>query len=286
MRKGPRSVSLTLLVVFVISVALGQNDQRLTFKFKKVQVPNSQATVVFGTNNHGAMVGYYRSTDGAEHGFLLQGGNVTNVDDPNGVKTYCNNLNSNGTIVGNYYDSSNVVHSFEYQGGQFTEVGPAGFPSIAQGINDQGEFVGGYVSNGVTHGYLWNGTEYVTLDVPSARQSFAVDINDRGKILLQWVDSNGNYEGALYNGKKYKTLNVPGASQSFPNALDSAGDVVFSWADSAGNYHGALLQGQSFFTFDDPQAQGATYGWGINSHSVVVGAYFDRSSTWGFRATY
>jgi len=286
MLKRSTSSLLIVLVLFPIFLATAQNDKKLTLTFKTVSVPNSKATVVFGTNNHGAMVGYYRSKDGKEHGFLLQGGNVTNIDDPNGVKSYCNGLNASGTIVGNYYDSSNVVHSFEYQNGQFTDVGPAGFPSIAQGINDQGEFVGGYVSNGVTHGYLWNGTEYVTLDVPGASQSFAVDINDRDKIVLQWVDSNGNYEGALYNGKKYTTINVPGAAQSLPNALDRAGDVVFSWADSSGKFHGALLQGKNFSTFDDPKAKGATYGWGINDHHVIVGAYCDGRSTWGFKAKY
>ena len=286
MQKRSRSVFLIVLVLFVISVAMGQDDKKLTFKFKKVAVPDSQATIIFGANNRGAMVGYYRSTDGAEHGFLLQGGNVTTIDDPNGVKTYCNKLNSSGTIVGNYYDSSYVVHSFEYQNGQFTDVGPVGFPSIAQGINDQGQFVGGYVRDGVTHGFLWNGTEYVTLDVPGASQSFAVDINDRGKIVLDWIDSSGNYEGAIYNGKKYRTINVPGATQSFPNSLDSAGDVVFSWEDSSSHFHGALLQGKNFSTFDDPKAQGDTYGWGINNHSVIVGAYFDGSSTWGFKARY
>lgn len=286
MLKRTTSSLLIVLVLFPASLATGQNDKKLTLKFRTVAVPNSQATVVFGTNNHGAMVGYYRSKDATEHGFLLQGGNVTTIDDPNGVKTYCNSVNSKGTIVGNYYDASNVVHSFEYQSGQFTDVGPAGFPSIAQGINDQGEFVGGYVSNGITHGYLWNGTEYVTLDVPDASQSSAVDINNRGRIVLDWVDPSGNYEGAIYNGKKYRTINVPGAAQSFPNALDSAGDVVFSWADSSGNLHGALLQGKNFSTFDDPKAQGDTYGWGINDHNVIVGAYFNGHTTWGFKAEY
>lgn len=287
MPKGCASSLLIILVLFPISLATGQNDKNLTLKFKKVSVPNSQATVVFGTNNDGTMVGYYIAQDGTEHGLLLQHRNVTNIDDPQGANgTYCNNLNSQGTIVGYYYDSSNVVHSFEYQNGQFTDVGPAGFPSIAQGINDQGEFVGGYISNGVTHGYLWNGAEYVTLDVPGASESFAADINNRGKIVLDWIDSSGNYEGAIYNGEKYRTINVPGATQSWPNALDRAGDVVFSWADSSGKFHGALLQGKDFSTFDDPKAKGATYGWGINDHSVIVGAYFDGSSTWGFKAKY
>ena len=286
MQKRSRSVFLIVLVLFVISVAAGQDDKKLTFNFKKVQVPNSQATVIFGTNNRGAMVGYYIASDGTEHGLLLQGENVTNIDDPQGVNgSYCNNLNYMGTIVGYYYDSNNNVHGFEYQGGNFTDVGPAGFPSIAAGINAQGEIVGGY-TNGVTHGYLWNGSEYVTLDVPGASQTFAADINNRGRIVLDWIDSSGNYEGAIYNGKKYRTINVPGAVQSFPNALDSTGDVVFSWEDSSSQFHGALLQGKTFYTFDDPEAQGATYGSGINNHQVIVGYYSDGSAFWGFKARY
>jgi uncharacterized membrane protein len=286
MLKRSTTSLLIVLVLFEISLATGQSD-KFKLRFKTVSVPNSQATSISGINDHGAMVGYYIAQDGTEHGLLLQGESVTNIDDPKGVNgTYCNNLNSQGTIVGYYYDSGNAVHSFEYQGGNFTDVGPAGYPSIAQGINAQGKFVGGYVSNGATHGYLWNGVEYVTLDVPGASQSFAVDINNRGRIVLDWVDSGGNYEGAIYNGKKYRTINVPGAVQSIPNALDNAGAVVFSWEDSSGNFHGALLQGKNFHTFDDPKAQGATYGNGIDDHGVIVGSYFDGGSTWGFKAKY
>jgi uncharacterized membrane protein len=210
-------------------MAMAQNSERFTLRFKRVSVPNSQATVISGINNSGAMVGYYIAHDGTEHGLLLQGKNVTNIDHPLGVNgTYCNNLNSEGTIVGYYYDSSNSVHGFEYQAGNFADVGPPGSPSIAAGIDDEGECVGGYTSSGVTHGYLWNGEKYLTLDVRGASQTFAADINNHGWIILDWIDSRSNYEGALYNGQKYATINVPGASQSIPNDLNNAGDAVFS----------------------------------------------------------
>ena len=287
MRKRSRSVLLLALALAIVALAMAQQSERLSLRFRKISVPNSQATFISGINNQDAMVGYYIAHDGTEHGLLLADEKVTNIDHPNGVNgTYCSNLNSDGTIVGNYYDSSNTAHGFEYQGGNFTDVGPAGFPSIAAGINDKGEFVGGYTSSGIIHGYLWNGKKYLTLDVPGASQTFAADINSHGQIVLDWVDSSGNNEGALYHRMKYTTLDVPGAVQSIPNDLDNAGDVVFSWADSNGNFHGALLLGKNFSMFDDPKAQGATYGSGINDHEVIVGSYFDGSTTWGFKARY
>lgn len=126
----------------------------------------------------------------------------------------------------------------------------------------------------------------MTLDVPGASQTFAADINNHGWIILDWIDSRSNYDGALYNGQKYTTINVPGASQSIPNGLNNAGDAVFSWADSSGNFRGALLLCHTFYEFDDPEAPGAAYGSGINDHEVIVGSYFDGSTTWGFQATH
>jgi probable HAF family extracellular repeat protein len=286
MQLHARCLSASIVTIAFCCVA-AQTTATFTLKFSGVLAPGAKTTAIFGINNSGAMVGYYVTPDGTEHGLLLRGKSVTNIDHPQGVgRTFCNNLNSKGTIVGYYYDSTDTVHGFLYRDGVFTAVGPSGAPSVAAGINDLGEIVGGYNSNGVAQGFKWNGKNYTTVNVPGAVQTFAADINNSGEITFDWIDSGGNYQGALLNGNKYTTLQVPGAVQSIPNDIDSAGDVIFSWVDSSSQYHGAVMIGGTFHEFNEPDANGATYGSGINDQQSIVGEYVKNNRTESFKATY
>jgi probable HAF family extracellular repeat protein len=60
----------------------------------------------------------------------------------------------------------------------------------AQGINDQGQIVGFYVdSSGATHGFLYSGGAYTTLDDPlGTGGTFAQGINDQGQIVGSYID--------------------------------------------------------------------------------------------------
>jgi hypothetical protein len=282
----PRPTILLSTAIFLLCLT-AQSTDTFTFKFTGVSVPGAKSTTIFGVNNHNAMVGYYVEPDNTEHGLFFQGASVTNIDHPGGIgRTFCNNINSNGTIVGYYYDSADVVHGFLYRDSTFTAVGPAGAPSIAAGINDLGEIVGGYNSSGVAHGFKWNGKTYTTLDVPGAAQTFAADINNSGQITFDWIDSNGNYQGAVRTNQKYAKLKVPGAAQSIPNDIDTAGDIVFTWIDSSAQYHGAVLIDGTYYKFDDPNATGGTYGSGINDNQLIVGTYVKNNQTQSFKATY
>ncbi|HEX8816778.1 MAG TPA: hypothetical protein VF753_14870 [Terriglobales bacterium] len=274
------------IIAAVFLCAVAQSTETFLLKFSGVAVAGAQTTEIFGVNNAGAVVGYYIASDGTEHGLLLRGKAVKNIDHPEAAGgTFCDNLNSKGTIVGYYYDD-NMAHGFMYRDGAFTPIGPAGAQSIASGINDNGEIVGGYDSNGVTRGFKWNGKTYTTLNVPGAMQTFAADINNSGQITLDWIDSNGNYQGALLSGGKYTKLKVPGAVQSIPDGIDTAGDVVFSWVDSNSQFHGALMIGNTFHKFNEPNATGDTYGSGINDNQLIAGQYVENGNTKSFKATY
>jgi hypothetical protein len=283
----PRHGILLSIAATVFFCVAAQTVGTFTLKFNKVSVPGAQATGIFGVNNEGAIVGYYVAQDGKDHGLLLRGEKVENIDHPDAINgTYCSNLNSGGNIVGYYYDSADVVHGFVHRDNTFIGVGPGGAPSIAAGINDLGEIVGGYKSNGIAHGFKWNGKIYKTLDVPGAVQTFAADINNSGQITFDWIDTDGNYQGAVLSGGKYTILKVPGAVQSVPNDIDATGDIVFSWVDSNSQYHGAILTGNTFHTFDDPNANGGTYGSGLNDNGTIVGQYVLNNTTESFKATY
>jgi probable HAF family extracellular repeat protein len=175
--------------------------------FTTIDVPGAANTFASGINNRGAVVGCYLEDDVSPHGFLLERGIVTVIDPPgaNQDMTSCNiqafDINDRGQIVGYYPDVQGTFHGFLYDNGRFTTIdhpdasdsarsgacdGMGFAASAAFGIDNRGRVVGQYVDPaGVLHGYLWERKRgFRTIDPPRGAGSVAVDINDRGQILL------------------------------------------------------------------------------------------------------
>jgi len=278
-----------LLILALLSVAAAAETPKLTFKFTTIKVKGAQSTAIYGVNNAGAMVGSYVDSSGVRHGFMLSGGKVTKLDDPKGTDTYCFAINKAGSIVGYYATSSHNAQAFLYQKGKFSDISPSGSTgSQALGINDHGDINGNFGdSSGVSHGFLLKGGTYTTLDVPGAQDTLGGGINNAGLMTEVWLDSTFSSESSLYNGKTYKTINVPGEPNSDAAAINNLGDIVYSWEGSGDTYGGALrLHGGKFYKFHVPKGD-RTFGYGINDHSVIVGAYTDTNGVLsGFSATY
>lgn len=288
--------SMAFVLVFIVAVATAANAPELTFKFTKNKLPGAYDTEPSGINNAGVTVGsYYEDTGGYWHGYILNGKKLTTLDAPKSTGTYALGLPYNGVIaVVGYYIPGGKVWSegFLYKKGKFTEVpGPIeAISSVGTGINDKEEIVGYYAdSSTVRHGFLLQGKNYTTLDVPGATNTYAEGINDKGYIVLGWLDSSGFEHSSLYKGKgtKYMPIDVPGAVDSQPNGINNEGDIAYWWQDSSGLSHGALLYGGKYYTFDYPKAYG-TYGGGINDEHTIAGGYDTRNNgpVSGFKATF
>ena len=122
--------------------------------------------------------------------------------------------------------------------------------------------------------------------MPAALATVATGINNKGHIVLYWLNAFDAVESSLYNGKTYKTIDVPGASNTYAEGLDNAGDVSYQWFDTDLHPHAALLHAGKYYKFDHPKSMG-TYGMGMNDLNVVVGFYTpDNNYQGGFTATY
>ena len=75
---------LALVLLFTVAVATAAEAPILTFKFTKKNVPGTLQTYANGINNTGVRVGIYQDTSRVWHGYILQGKNLTTLDDPNG----------------------------------------------------------------------------------------------------------------------------------------------------------------------------------------------------------
>jgi probable HAF family extracellular repeat protein len=287
MRADRSGLGRVVLLLALLSVATAAETPKLTFKFKTIKVAGAQSTAVYGINNAGAMVGSYVDSGGVRHGFRLSGGKVTKIDDPKGTDTYCFAINKAGAIVGYYTTSSHSAQAFLYQKGKFVDVSPANSTgSQALGINDHGYVNGNFGDSKGSHGFLLKSGKYTTLDVPGAAFTLGGGINNAGLMTEVWIDSASQSESSLYNGKKYKTINVPGEANSDAAAINNLGDIVYSWEGSGDTYGGALRHSGKFYKFHDPSGD-RTFGYGINDHNVVVGAYTDKNGVLsGFRAIY
>jgi len=114
--------------------------------FTDINYPGSSSTSGKSINDNGVIVGSYLDpVDSSPHGFLLQHGTYTTLDDPKAERysgTGLDDINNSGTIVGGY-SVAGIGHSFIYNDGAFADINPPnGFYTTVSGINDLGDVVG------------------------------------------------------------------------------------------------------------------------------------------------
>ena len=275
-----KQVSLFLAMLFIAISVCGAADRGPANRpqFIQIEVPGATATSVNGINNTGVMVGTYGTTN-IENGFALFGGKLVIISVPGALGTTCQGVNSARAIVGTVTPQigQGNPRGFLYQNGVFTDIGPGTDLAGAFGINDSGQIVGGYAPDGITeHGFLYDGAQYQTLDVPGAKATVATGINNQGLIVLQWGGSDGHTHGALYDGTQYTTIDVPGASDSFPFGVNNFGDVAYTYYDSQGATRSALLRGGQYYKYMVPGSN-RSFAYGLNDKDVIVGVYYDHS---------
>jgi probable HAF family extracellular repeat protein len=131
-------------------------------------------------------------------------------------------INDHGVIVGQFVDNAtDTVPGFVDVNGMFTVLNPVAndLQVNAQGINDQGEVVGFYSTDGQhDHGFLFNTLtdQYTLLPDPVESNLFLTQflgINDNGWAVGYWQDNAGSQHGFLYNlnTKTFTFLDDPSA---------------------------------------------------------------------------
>ncbi len=131
-------------------------------------------------------------------------------------------INDSGAIVGQFQDSfSGTSPGFVDLNGMFTSLNPVANSDItnAQGVNNQGEVIGFYNTDGQhDHGFAFNTLtdQYTLLPDPVQPNLFLTQflgINDNGLAVGYWQDTIGSQHGFLYNLKTntYTFLDDPSA---------------------------------------------------------------------------
>jgi probable HAF family extracellular repeat protein len=163
--------------------------------FSLLDFPGAYATIPYGINNSGEVVGtYYGTLPGTSaatgHGFLDTGGVFQTIDFPGADLTDALSINSQGDVVGAYRDSLSHQHAFFRDSfGFYSSFDfPGATVTSAYAINDEGQIVGAYDdANKVEHAFLRNvdGT-FLSFDYPGAVATAAQGINNNGVIVGQY----------------------------------------------------------------------------------------------------
>jgi uncharacterized membrane protein len=168
---------------------------------------------------------------------------------------------------------------------------PGAASTFVHGINDNGQMVGGFVTDelsGRTKGFLFSKGRFTTLDAPTADSTTALGINNSGHVVGTFTANEQLGFLLKKNGKRrvFKTIdvNVPDAGvicMTQADAINNRGEIVGQYldhCDTGNGQHGFLYDGRVFTAIDVP-ASNISAITGVNDSGAVVGYYEDATSS-------
>ena len=262
--------------------------------FTTIDMPGATATVAFGINNDGVIVGRYLMA-GRTHGFAQSAaGELTTIDFPGAGFTVAGNLNDRGDILGWYTlpAAPAVRHGFVLRHGEFSTFDPPGSVfTNPLGINDRGDIVGRYCTNGLCrepgngdfHAFLLRDGVFTNIDVPGSNETNAFNINERDEILGGAGTASGSGELFLLRNGQLTTWVLPNGKTLAQDhgGLNDRGDIAGKYCNVSPcligpTGHGFVLIDGRLTTIDVPGSLGGGT-FGINNRREVVGGYYDAS---------
>jgi len=210
---------------------------------------------------------------------------IVKFDVPGAAATWPSAINDAGVIVG-YYQTVNSSNEAIFQGfertpdGQITTLtypGTAEYNNYARGINAAGLIVGTYFNaGGDNQGYVYNGTNYVTLDLRNDPTSL-FGISNNGLLVGLYNTSAQSISFVrLPNGALLPVL-FPDSTFSWPYGVNDNAEAVGIFGETSGSVAGFVFSpNQGYTQLNMPGANG-TYPAGINDAGVIVGDYYDQN---------
>ena len=178
---------------------LGRDDGTIATPFAAPD-DSTDFTYVSGINAAGLVCGSY-TADNFNHGFFRKGNRIRTYDVPvpGAVATNLNDVNDAGDFCGEYEIPDQPLVGFARIGTAFISIPIAGNNVYVTSINNLGQMVGSYSSDGNHHGFFrdTDGTLMLGIDFPGANQTSPAAINDAGQIVGTWTDRKRTHAFAL-----------------------------------------------------------------------------------------
>lgn len=186
-------------------------------------------------------------------------------------------INTSGEMVGALLVPQVGIRSLVIINGQASIFDPphSALLDQAMGVNVNGTIVGIYFdTNNVSHGYLYRGGRFTTIDYPDAQSTLAYDINTAGQIVGCWTDASDVNHGYVRKGTTFTSIDVPQAMSTCAQAIDDKGGIAGVYHDTSNIAHGFLYRNGLFQTIDVPRASN-TFINRLKNSGELVGTYGD-----------
>src|SRR4029077_49868 len=157
-----------------------------------------------------------------------------------------------------YATSDGNQHGFFLSGGTFTGYDvPGALTTDVLGINDPGDFTGGFSDDDVIfQAFVSHGGTITSFSVPGAVLTLAYQINNSKQLVVgYYIDASGILHGYYRdaNGALQFPIDPSGSVGTVLFGDNNRNWVVGRYADSAGVTHGLFfVPPNNFFTFDFP----------------------------------
>jgi probable HAF family extracellular repeat protein len=205
------------------------------------------------------------------------------------LQTFGSDLGATSASVGMGKDHATASPSggFLYRNGRYTALDSlGGLPTGDAAINDRGEIVGSYVSDGSTvRGFIrYASGHYTGFDAVPGATTDALGVNDQGTVVGVYGVTAAHGFARSPDGK-VTTIDVPGALDTYIFKINERGAMVGDYVDAQGLEHGFLLVRGVLTTIDPPGAPADpaardTAATGINGRGQIVGYYADATGTY------
>ena len=235
--------------------------------------PATSGTVVnVGVNDAGEVVGSYVDATGVQHGFIDSSGVVSSFDIPGAAETDITGVTNGGQVIG-YSLASGPT-------GTADAVGFSGAPSNPTSISVPGQDIEPVASDGALtvvgtqdqSSFVDVSGTVTTLNVTSAIETTATDVNATDEIVGSYLDANYVQHGFTDIGGTFATIDPSGSQSTSIAALNATGELAGSYVDASGNTFGFTDLGGVVTTI--PASNAATpftVVTGINAAGTVVG---------------
>jgi hypothetical protein len=203
--------------------------------FTHFRFPGSAVTRPHDINNHSVIVGAFSLVvdgDGPSHPFMVRNGVFTEIKLPGfpNADATAAGINDLGDITG-VITANGIIQGYLLHKGKLTLISfpGAGGGTFPSSINNAGVIVGGFRDgpgpSDQAHGFMWRNGVFTTINVPGARDTFAIKINDKGVIVGFDHDSEGADRGfAFSNGQFFNLVPDPVGTTVF--ALNNFNNVL------------------------------------------------------------
>jgi hypothetical protein len=209
-----------------------------------IDVPGAVTTGGTNANNHGQVALTYTYEDGIWHVAIYDEGELTPFPDLPEYPTaiFAQAINELGQVAAVVIDEEYIYHGlvgdpsdyevFDYPGDDVVYTLPFGINNARVVVGQHG------LSDGTNHGFLYDGEDFVTLDVPGALVTAATSINNRGNVVGIQVNADLESLGWVLRRGQFTDFRVPGATITWPYYINDRGQIAGVYMGEDGVFHG------------------------------------------------